>query len=82
MNEENPPIVNLATYLDSDSDDDILDIGQNVDINETLYGEDFVEFLRRRVSKRIDGEGHLSVNASQLQNGGSGLHSPSGNGCG
>ena len=55
-NEETPAVINLATYLDSDTDDDILDIGQNNDIDENMYGDDFIEFLRCRVSKRIDGE--------------------------
>ena len=54
--EETPAVINLATYLDSDTDDDILDIGQNDDIDESMYGDDFIEFPRRRVSKRIDGE--------------------------
>ena len=54
---ETPAVINLATYLDSDTDDDILDIGQNDEIDDNLHGDDFIEFPRRRVSKRIlDGD--------------------------
>ena len=48
--------IDLATYLDSDSDDDILDIQPGTEVDPKLYGESFVEFPRRRVSKQIDGE--------------------------
>ena len=50
------PSIHLATYLDSDSDEGILNVGQSINIDKALYSEPFMEFPHRTVSKRIDGE--------------------------